>query len=322
MCLDTNAVTLHVGNAAISGAMWWQLGFKEDDIYPRFTLAFAIPIAWVFFPLLDSLGVVPKHEAQLRRELAVNTYRLSVWFGVTTTTLLVPMFVQSALYVTILASFSNVSKDPLVVVALYGVVVLAMLTFQSIGLFFSAAIPPKNLMTCAMLFVTFCFLFTGLFVPIQDTLFPHVALVNPMFYILALSAHASFGMDRKKFRCANSRDDDAGTDFPDSCDRSDTTGLLRGDGRISVVEIFREYHLRAIKPAYCVAALVLFLLVARTAAFVILYKRMAHHRAKSHTLEFENDDQETKSAKTADETPDQSRGDGQGDLAKAKTLPV
>ena len=31
------------GNATLAGLMWWQLGYKERDVFPRYTLAFAIP---------------------------------------------------------------------------------------------------------------------------------------------------------------------------------------------------------------------------------------------------------------------------------------
>jgi len=148
------ALMLHCGNATISGLMWFQLGTKESDIWARYTIAFAIPIAWVFFPLLESLGVVPASEAILKKELAVNAYRLEAWAAVFTTMALIPMFVQSFIFLTIFFTLSGISSNVLVFFALYAVVVGSLLTFQSIGLFFSAAVDEKELTTIAMLYVT------------------------------------------------------------------------------------------------------------------------------------------------------------------------
>jgi len=269
---EKNAVTLHLGNATIAGLMWWQLSHRERDIWPRVTLSFAIPIAWVFYPLISSLAVVPTNEVMLKKELSTNSYALEAWFLVVTTTLLAPMFAQSALHVSLAYALSNLGPV-LSWLGMYGTVVLALLTFQSIGLFFSAAVPAANLTTVAMLYVTFAFLFTGIFVPIENTPFPWLAFINPMFYVMGLSLHAVFSITRRTFRCGDF--DDEGTEYPKSCGDD-------GDGTIAAVEILREYGLRILTPQICVGALLAFLLVARFAALFILKRRMrAHLRAQS-----------------------------------------
>ena len=57
---DTNALALHTGNGLLCGLMWWQLGYDEADIFPRMTACFAIPLAWVFFPLLEVRRRTPR----------------------------------------------------------------------------------------------------------------------------------------------------------------------------------------------------------------------------------------------------------------------
>ena len=47
---------------------------------PCASLAFAVPIAWVFFPLMDSLGIVPAAEVMLKKELAVNAFCVEIWY--------------------------------------------------------------------------------------------------------------------------------------------------------------------------------------------------------------------------------------------------
>mmetsp|Transcript_8070 Transcript_8070/g.11245 ORF Transcript_8070/g.11245 Transcript_8070/m.11245 type:complete len:161 (+) Transcript_8070:62-544(+) len=155
---------------------------------------------------------------------------------------------------------------------MYLTVFLALLCFQSIGLLFSAAIPAKNLMTVALLYVTFCFLYTGIFVPLDATPIPFIAFLNPMIYIVGLSIHVVFGLNGRKYRCSNNVDD-AGTLYPKSCDDD-------GDGKIAPVEILREYGLRPFSPAVCIAALLAFMLISRISAFFILKRRMKRHLAE------------------------------------------
>jgi hypothetical protein len=267
--LERTALSLHMGNATIGGLMWYQVGYRERDIWARYTLAFALVIAWVFFPLMDSLGIVPAAEVMLKKELAVNAFFVEVWYSVYSTFLLAPMLAQSFLYLVIFFSLSGVSTNPVVFAALYGVVVLALLTFQSIGLFLSAAVKPDNLATCAMLLVTFCFLFTGFFIPLGQTAIPWAAYANPVLYILHLSEDAVFSIDAKRFDCGNDVDDE-GTTFVRSCDDD-------GDGRIAVPEIYREYGLRAISASQAVGVLLAMLITTRVAALFILKRRMKRH---------------------------------------------
>ena len=268
---DKNAIALHCGNATLAGLMWFQLGFNEEDIWPKLTLAFAVPIAWVFFPLIASLNVVPSNEVMLKKELSSNSYMLGAWYLVVTTVLLAPMLVQSIIHVSLVFALSNLG-GPVVWLAIYGTVVLALLTFQSIGLFFSAALPAANLMTCAMLYVTYCFLFTGIFVDLDITPAPELALPNPMLYIIALSTTAVFSIPNRNFNCGNDLNDE-GTAFPNSCIEIDGTA----DGSIAAPEILREYELKQFTPPIAVAVLLAFLIGTRFFAFIILQRRMNVH---------------------------------------------
>ena len=96
-----SSLLLHGGNATLAGLMWWQLGYKERDVFPRYTLAFAIPIAWIFFPLLDALPWFGAAQNMLRKDLACNAYRLEAWFVVDSTMNLVPMCAQSLMHLTV-----------------------------------------------------------------------------------------------------------------------------------------------------------------------------------------------------------------------------
>ena len=159
---------------------------------------------------------------------------------------------------------AGVSSNPAVWFALYAVLVASFLTFQSIGLMFSAGVSGENVVTVAMIYVTYVFLFTGLFVPVSQTAVPWAVYANPLIYILKLSADAIFGIDRRKFRCGNP---EKGTLFPDSCDAGEK-------GKISVNDIYEEYHLDRFTTYQAIVALFVMFVVARSVAYLLLRRRM------------------------------------------------
>ena len=159
---------------------------------------------------------------------------------------------------------AGVSSNPAVWFALYAVLVASFLTFQSIGLMFSAGVSGENVVTVAMIYVTYVFLFTGLFVPVSQTAVPWAVYANPLIYILKLSADAIFGFDRRKFKCGNP---DKGTLFPDSCDAGEK-------GKISVNDIYEEYHLDRFTTGQAIVALFVMFVVARSVAYLLLRRRM------------------------------------------------
>merc|ERR1719488_403511 len=130
---------------------------------------------------------------------------------------------------------------------------------------FSAGVSGENVVTVAMIYVTYVFLFTGLFVPVSQTAVPWAVYANPLIYILKLSADAIFGIDRRKFKCSGKPED--GTLFPDSCDAG-------GDGKISVKEIYEEYHLDRFTTGQAIVALFVMFVVARSVAYLLLRRRM------------------------------------------------
>ena len=264
---DKNEIALHLGNATLGGLLWYRVGDTEGEIFSVAAAAFCVPIAWVFFPLLGSLMFVPSHEVLLKKELAVNAFPLGAWFLVNSTGALAPMFAHALGYLIVLYALTMLNPRVSVFFALYGVLALALLAFQSIGLFLSAAVPSRNVVTVAMLLVTYVFIFAGFLVPLGRTPLGSAAnWVNPMRYIWVLAMHVV--MDGKTFRC----EDDyatAGTEFPASCSEA-------GDGVIGVREIFAEdKYLVDQSAGACVAFLLGVFVAARHIAYLVLRRRTA-----------------------------------------------
>ena len=153
----------------------------------------------------------------------------------------------------------------------------------------SAAVPAKNLMTVAMLYVTFCFLFIGLFVPVKDSALPFLTSINPMIYVFALAARAFFVLDGANFKCGDLDRD--GTAYPKSCHAA-------GDGFISPGEIMRENKLATLSPTLCVGVLVAYMAAARVLAFLLLRRRMTTLMApkQQHTAAAQDTQKKTRAA--------------------------
>ena len=79
----------------------------------------------------------------------------------------------------------------------------------------------------------------------------------------ALAGHP-FGIDRHKFGCGNP---EKGTLFPDSCDAGEK-------GKISVNDIYEEYHLDRFTTYQAIVALFVMFVVARSVAYLLLRRRM------------------------------------------------
>ena len=179
---------LYVALAALAGVLFWRLGYEHEDIWKRFTCAFNVAVLWMFFPVLTALPLIPASDVMLRKELAVGAYRLASWFVAYTSVAAVPELMYCALNVTIFYWMAGVCDSAAAYVLTLLATLLTALTFQSLGFFLSVAIS-RGLSTAAMLVMSFFFLFTGLFVPLDETPLGVLALVNPLYYAIALVSH-------------------------------------------------------------------------------------------------------------------------------------
>jgi len=254
---------LYVGQALLSGLLWYQLGYDEDDIFPRFTAAFGITVPWMFFPLMESLPVLPSGMVHLKKELGVGAYRLSAWYWARTTVSLAPYAFWPILHISIVYWMSNLNPDAGAFFALYLLIMLSIVMYQSNGFFIGASVPPQKLMTVTLLWVTFMFLFTGIFVPVEDTALPWLGWVNPVLYTYFPTVHIIFGIGDRAYDC---NDADAGTSFPEVCDAA-------GNGEIEAEDIYDEFDIK-LNPGPAIAVMVGFAMAMRCGAYALLRRDM------------------------------------------------
>eukprot|EP00968_Pinguiococcus_pyrenoidosus_P014445 scaffold1307_cov200-Pinguiococcus_pyrenoidosus.AAC.134 len=173
---------LYVGQALLSGILWFRLGFDEEDIFSRLTATFGIGIPWMFFPLLDALPLFPTSMVNLRKELGVGAYRLSAWYWCKTTVAMSNYLVWPILHVSVFYWMANLNPLAASYFALLGLILVSIVMYHSLGLLIAASTSPDKMMTVALLLVTFMFLFTGVFIPLDESALPFLGYINPVLY--------------------------------------------------------------------------------------------------------------------------------------------
>ena len=146
----------------------------------------------------------------------------------------------------------GVADDAAAYVAYLLAICLIIAMFQSCGLLLSVLFP-KKVLVVAMLCMSFCFLFAGVFQPLSQTSVPDLAYINPVYYAECLLARTVF----LEGRDYTPRGYNATTGTPPKISREQALG------RYSLVT-----------PAWaCVCVLLGIQLAARVGAFVVLQRK-------------------------------------------------
>jgi hypothetical protein len=130
----------------------------------------------------------------LRKELGVSAYRLSACFIAKTSVGLLSYSLFPILHITVLFFMANVngSGGAPYVVSL-ALVYLSIVLFQSFSLLLGAALSAGRVMTVALLVMKAMFLFTGIFIPLEETPLPWLGYINPLLYCLQAMAQVTIG---------------------------------------------------------------------------------------------------------------------------------
>jgi len=261
---DWQQLYLHVGISILAGVMWFQLGYNERYIFPRFTAVFAIQIQWVFFPFLDNLPFVPMSMLHLGKELGVGAYRLSAWYVAKTTAALLPYAYWPFVHSTLIYWMVNANNDGAAYVTMLLILYLTIIQFQSLSIMLSAGVPGPRIMTVALLVMTAMFLFTGIFVPLAETPLPWLGYLNPVLYTLQAMAGVVIGWG-PDYQCNDGAVN--ATQFPDIC-----TG--RPDQTVPAERALEQMGVWA-APGEAVGVVIAFTIFFRVMAFRFLKGRMS-----------------------------------------------
>lgn len=167
--LDKSTLTLQVGIAVLTGILWFDLGFSEADIYPKTSLALWTVGTWMFFPILGSLSFFSSRMVMLKKELNVNSYRLSAFFVAQTSVSMLPFVCWATIWLVVTYAMSLGPSGTLEqFVLLYLAILLDIVCMQSIGLAISAVFDEDSAVTFTMVLITFFFGYAGLFVPLAS----------------------------------------------------------------------------------------------------------------------------------------------------------
>uniref|UniRef100_A0A7R9YCU9 ABC transporter domain-containing protein n=1 Tax=Pinguiococcus pyrenoidosus TaxID=172671 RepID=A0A7R9YCU9_9STRA len=253
---------LYVGQALLSGILWFRLGFDEEDIFSRLTATFGIGIPWMFFPLLDALPLFPTSMVNLRKELGVGAYRLSAWYWCKTTVAMSNYLVWPILHVSVFYWMANLNPLAASYFALLGLILVSIVMYHSLGLLIAASTSPDKMMTVALLLVTFMFLFTGVFIPLDESALPFLGYINPVLYTFFAQLAVVFGIGDETYDCAGNGE----TIYTDSCDSE-------GNGEIDFEDIRDEFDV-FLGGGPSVGIILAFLVFFRVAAYVQLRRSL------------------------------------------------
>eukprot|EP00039_Didymoeca_costata_P004517 m.73843 g.73843 ORF g.73843 m.73843 type:complete len:675 (+) comp12436_c0_seq4:156-2180(+) len=267
--INFQAFLLMVSLAVNSGFLWFDLSKGSSDVFPRTSLALWNVGTWMFFPVINSLGVFASDAVVLRKEMYVGAYRLSAYYITKSTTLLPIEMMFSVVFTAILYTmtlFRHGSFEQFILMQL--VCWLTLCTFYSIGFALVNGIPGKHLQTCVMLAISFCFAYTGLFreFDIMYDWLSWLQHVNPLLYAYHLILYVMFeyGPD---FDCV--ADDQQ---FTDEC----------SDGKITPQEALDFFKVDK-SPGLCVGVLVAIFFIMHLFSYQML--RRTNRRKNTYSSE-------------------------------------
>lgn len=165
----------------------------------------------MFFPLIGASGVLPAAETMLRKDLASGAHRLWTWFVIFPTISLLAETPSILLSITVSYWLGGMADHPGIFILYLLSLTMIICMFQSVGLLLSVLFPTKVCIACrpslesllkasrallmkcvtasteqvfvvALLLMTFCFLFAGVFQPLSQTTASELALLNPAYY--------------------------------------------------------------------------------------------------------------------------------------------
>uniref|UniRef100_A0A7S0Q580 ABC transporter domain-containing protein n=1 Tax=Coccolithus braarudii TaxID=221442 RepID=A0A7S0Q580_9EUKA len=183
--------TLQLVIGLLEGLLFARIGYAEEDAAIRFRACFIIVVKSMFFPMLNALPVIPTSEVLLRKELAVGAYSLSAWFMPATTIPLLPDFINAAVNFVPMYWIAGVADDAGAFFLSTCAIICTIICFQSIGYVFSI-VSGRRSGSVTMVFMSFCFLFSGVFAPLDKIALPWIGYLNPLFYATCFVAQSVF----------------------------------------------------------------------------------------------------------------------------------
>ena len=258
---SNESAVMHVSNAAIVTFMYLRTGYREVDIFPRYTAAWMLCMFWTFFPFIASAEALSDGVlVRLRKEIEVGAYRLSSRFAVISLLSFCSQLVWPALFTPLFFWGARLGGDDVgVFVACGAVVALNVAAFHGLGTLVVACFPERAL-TALLTTMTFVFSFSGMFKPLAETPFPWLGYANPVCYTTGL-------VMRLVFRPAD-------TYAPRWEDEGTSSG--HGGDVLTRDDVFDRYPvaLPAVSSGGSVAVLLLLCVVARVGASAVLTRRM------------------------------------------------
>lgn len=251
-------IILNLGVILNNCLLYWQLGFKEDDIYKRLACLMWFIGTWTFFPTASAQPVFHMEEKQIKKEMSVGAYDIWAYFLARTTI----SYIMDLFWMTMfaIAVYFVAFQGPEFVgfASLWGLNCITILGMQSVGFFAGATFDLVNGGIATMLFIIFCFAFSGFFNKDVQPWLQWTSFVNPFAYAYSLGIRIAFA--GVHFECNESS-------------KTQYTECSNGSGHITDQMIYDMYNVK-LDIYTCVIGLVVTSVLFRYSACIALKYRV------------------------------------------------
>eukprot|EP00002_Diphylleia_rotans_P023681 TRINITY_DN465_c0_g1_i6.p1 TRINITY_DN465_c0_g1~~TRINITY_DN465_c0_g1_i6.p1 ORF type:complete len:605 (+),score=129.58 TRINITY_DN465_c0_g1_i6:3944-5758(+) len=131
----------YLSMSIIVGAIWFDVGTKEENIRDRIGVLFFMTIYWSFQPLFSSLTAFPSEKHILLKERASGSYRLSAYYLAKCTAEIPFELMWPSFSVLIVYWMAGLNPDAGHFFLFWVCLLINVLTSQSLGLAISAGVP-------------------------------------------------------------------------------------------------------------------------------------------------------------------------------------
>eukprot|EP01104_Vermistella_antarctica_P007666 TRINITY_DN187_c0_g2_i3.p1 TRINITY_DN187_c0_g2~~TRINITY_DN187_c0_g2_i3.p1 ORF type:complete len:261 (+),score=73.13 TRINITY_DN187_c0_g2_i3:309-1091(+) len=125
--------------AVLASIVWFQTGDEfPDDVNDRFGLLFFVSIQWLIFAMFGTINTFIPEKGVVRKERAIGMYRLSCYFLAKQAAEFFQDIITPIIFTTLVYWATGLNDKPERFFICVGLVFMAFLCGQSLGLFFAA----------------------------------------------------------------------------------------------------------------------------------------------------------------------------------------
>jgi len=200
-----NQIGSTIGLSAISGLLYFQIGFTEQEIFSRVALALWLVGTDMYLGVFSTSFALQDDIPLVKKELYDGSYSLAAHVVAKQIVLYPTNGLWSVVFCTLVLLCTRLSPSVGLAVLIILAVQAEIFLFQGVGFFLSAAVPTSGLVVVVVVVVTFFFAFNGFFAPFNLMAPWYGWLRYPCFlqYSYQLVMHIAFSDSSVTYSCGS-----------------------------------------------------------------------------------------------------------------------